>query len=71
LLAEKDLALNQAQTDLAGALSQVSRWHQSSSEYEKRAKGRTRALYLRRLCTFGFVFPDSFFLVVFFNQNWR
>jgi len=71
LLAEKDLALNQAQTDLAGALSQVARWHQSSAEYEERAKGRTCALYLRRLCTFELVFPDSFFLVVFFNQNWR
>ena len=71
LLAEKDLALNQAQTDLAGALSQVSRWHQSSAEYEKRAKGRTCALFLRRLCTFELAFPDFSFLVLFFDQNWR
>jgi len=71
LLAEKDLALNQAQTNLAGALSQVARWHQSSAEHEKRAKGRTCALYLGPLCTFELVFPDSLFPVVFFNQNWR
>ena len=71
LLAEKDLALNQAQTDLAEALSQVSRWHQSSAEYEKRAKGRTCALFLRRLCTFELAFPDLSFLALFFYQNWR
>jgi len=71
LLAEKDLALNQAQTDLGGALSQVARWHQSSAEHEKRAEGRTYALYLGPFCTFELVFPDSLFLVVFFNQNWR
>ena len=71
LLAEKDLALNQAQTDLAGALSQVSRWHQSSAEYEKRAKGRTCALFLRRPCTFELAFPDFSFLALFFDQNWR
>ena len=35
LLAEKDLALNQTQADLAGALSQVARWHQSSAEHVK------------------------------------
>jgi len=69
LLAEKDLALNQAQTDLAGALSQVARWHQSLAEHEKRAEGKTCALWT--LCSFKLVFPDSLFLVVFFNQNWR
>jgi hypothetical protein len=71
LLAEKDLALNQAQTDLAGALSQVARWHQSSAEHEKRAEGKACTLFLGPLCTFELVFPDSLFLVVFFDQNWR
>ena len=61
LLAEKDLALNQAQTDLAGALSQVARWHQSSAEHEKRAEGKTCALYLGPLCTFELISPDFLF----------
>ena len=52
LLAEKDLALNQAQTDLSGALSEVARWHQSSAEHEKRAEGKTCALYPGLLYTF-------------------
>ena len=71
LLAEKDLALNQAQNDLAGALSQVARWHQSSAEHEKRAEGKTCALYLGLLYTFELAFPDFSFLVLFFDQNWR
>jgi len=40
LLAEKDLALNQAQADLSVAQSEVVRWHRSSAENEKRAEGR-------------------------------
>ena len=70
LLAEKDLALNQTQADLVGALSQVARWHQSSAEHEKRAEGKA-CTFLGPLCTFELVFPDSLFLVVFFDQNWR
>ena len=52
LLAEKDLALNQALTDLFGALSEVARWHQSSAEHEKRAEGKTCAFYPGLLYTF-------------------
>jgi len=52
LLAEKDLALNQAQTDLSGALSEVARSHQSSAEHEKRAEGKTCALYPEPLYIF-------------------
>jgi len=40
LLAEKDLALNQAQADLSVAQSEVARWHRSTAENEKRAKGK-------------------------------
>ena len=40
LLAEKDLALNQAQADLSTAQSEVARWHRSSTENEKRAEGK-------------------------------
>ena len=68
LLAEKDLALNQAQTDLAGALSQVARWHQSSAEHEKRAEGKTCVLYLGPLYTFELVFSDFLFLTLFFDR---
>jgi len=51
LLAEKDLALNQTQADLAVAQSQVARWHRSSAEHEKRAEGKTCVFYLGPLCT--------------------
>ena len=40
LLAEKDLALNQAQADLSAAQSEVAHWHRSSAENEKRTKGK-------------------------------
>ena len=68
LLAEKDFALNQTQTDLARALSQVARWHQSSAEHEKRAEGKTCAFYLGPLYTFKLVFPDFLFLTLFFDK---
>ena len=42
LLAEKDLALNQAQADLSAAQSEVVHWHRSSAENEKRAEGKNR-----------------------------
>ena len=51
LLAEKDLALNQTQADLAAAQSQVARWHRSSAEHEKRAEGKTCAFHFGPLCT--------------------
>ena len=53
LLAEKDLALNQTQADLAAAQSQVANWHQSSAEHEKRAEGKTCIFYLGPLCSLG------------------
>jgi len=53
LLAEKDLALNQTQADLAAAQSQVARWHRSLAEHEKRAEGRTCVFYLDPFCTLG------------------
>jgi len=53
LLAEKDLALNQTQADLAAAQSQVAGWHRSSAEHEKRAEGKTYVFYLGPLCTLG------------------
>ena len=53
LLAEKDLALNQTQADLAAAQSQVAHWHRSSAKHEKRAEGKTCALYLGPLCILG------------------
>ena len=40
LVAEKDLALNQAQADLSAAQNEVVRWHRSSAENEKRAEGK-------------------------------
>ena len=46
LLAEKDLALNQAQADLSAAQSEVVRWHRSSAENEKRAEGKNRVFSL-------------------------
>ena len=68
LLAEKDLALNQAQTDLAGALSEVARGHKSSAEHEKRAEGKIRALYFGLLYTFELAFPDFLFFTLFFDR---
>ena len=53
LLAEKDLALNQTQADLAAAQSQVARWHRSSAENEKRAEGKNCVFYLGPLHTLG------------------
>jgi len=53
LLTEKDLALNQTQADLAAAKCQVTRWHRSLAEHEKRAVGKTCALYLGPLCILG------------------
>ena len=53
LLAEKDLALNQTQADLAAAQSEVARWHRSSAENEKRAEGKTCVFYLGPLCPLG------------------
>ena len=46
LLAEKDLALNQAQADLSAAQSEVVRWHRSSVENEKQAEGKNRVFFL-------------------------
>ena len=40
LLAEKDLALNQAQADLSAAQGEVALWHRSLAENEKRAEGK-------------------------------
>ena len=68
LLAEKDLALNQAQADLSAAQSEVVRWHRSSADNEKRAEGKSCVFYL------GFFyiwvdFPDlSVFSVLLFNR---
>ena len=53
LLVERDLALNQTQADLAAAQSQVACWHQSSTENEKRAEGKSCVFYLGPLCTLG------------------
>ena len=53
LLAEKDLALNQTQADLAAPQSEVACWHRSSAENEKRAEGKTCVFYLGPLCTLG------------------
>jgi len=53
LLAEKVLALNQTQADLAAAQSQVARWHWSSAEHEKRAEGKTCVFYLGPLRSLG------------------
>jgi len=53
LLAEKDLALNQTQADLAAAQSEVARWHRSSAENEKRAEGKNCIFYLGPLHTLG------------------
>jgi len=53
LLAEKDLALNQTQADLAAAQCQVARWHRSSAEHEKRAEGKTCVFYLGPFCSLG------------------
>jgi len=68
LLAEKDLALNQTQADLVGALSHVARWHQSSAEHEKRAEGKTCAFYLDPLYTFKSVFLTFCFLLCFSTE---
>jgi len=69
LLAEKDLALNQTQADLAAALSQVARWHQSSVEHEKRAEGKTCVFYPGLLCSL--VFLTSYFLFCFSTESER
>jgi len=65
LLAEKDLALNQTQADLDGALSEVARWHQSSAEHEKRAEGKTCAFYLGPPLYSGLVFLIFLFFLLF------
>jgi len=69
LIAEKDLALNQAQTNLAGALSEVAHWHKSSADHEKRAEGKIRALYFGLLYTFELAFHDFLFFTLFFRQS--
>ena len=69
LLAEKDLALNQTQADLAAALSQVAHWHQSSAEHEKRVKGKTCVFYPSPLCSL--VFLTSYFLFCFSTESER
>ena len=53
LCSPKDLALNQTQANLAAALSQVARWHQSPAEHEKRAEGKICIFYLGPLCSLG------------------
>ena len=55
LLAENDLALNQAQADLSAAQSEVARWHRSSAESEKRAEGKSCVFYLGSLHTLGWL----------------
>ena len=64
LLAKKDLALNEAQTDLSAAQSEVARWHRSSAENEKRAKGKNRVFSLSSFYIW-IVFPDFLFCSVF------
>ena len=68
LLAEKDLALNQAQADLSAAQSEVVCWHRSSAENEKRAKGRNCVFSLSPFYIW-IDFPDfCVFSVLFFNR---
>jgi chromosome segregation ATPase len=72
LLAEKDLALNQARADLSAAQNEVARWHWSSVENEKRAEGKSCVFSLSPplflyICV---NFPDFFvFSVLFLNRG--
>ena len=61
LLAEKDLALNQAQASLAGAQGEVVLWHRSSEVNRKRAEGK------RCVFTFAFLTCQLIFLTFVFS----
>jgi len=66
LLAEKDLALTQTRADLAAAQSEVARWHRSSAENEKQAKGRS-CVFCLGPHVLGLSFL-TFFFDLFFNR---
>jgi len=68
LLAEKDLALNQVQNDLSAAQSEVVRWHRSSVENEKRAKGKNCIFYLAPFVLWS-NFPDLFHFLFCFSTE--
>jgi len=67
LLTEKDLVLNQAQTDLSAAQGEVAHWHRSSAENGKRAEGKNRVFYLGSLI-FGFTFLTFVFSFCFSTE---
>jgi len=54
LLAQRDLALNQAQIDLSGAQGEVALWHRRAEENRKRVEGKSCVLTLFLVCRFFF-----------------
>ena len=58
LLAEKDLALNQAQTDLSGAQGEVALWHRRLEENRKQVEGKSNIFTFVSWCMCVGLFPN-------------